>query len=339
MYLKQILKYAALLSLILFQSCKDSAVEPDIPVVKEPSIVFFDNAFGGVRFSGSEFEDYICEEPYVIKPDCFEIINGKWYAFEYNRYFAGGSDVNLVVNGEKKATIVSNCSNVQNVVAYQQDGRLKAYIFYFDSDDNYHGIHYDNGRIENIDGLTDFERILFIKVINDDVYAVWNFDVSNFFEVRNIVITKNGTPIPQSIELPEDFYIETFSDLCVDNSSIYTFFTIRNDKHFARRAYYAKDNNLVQMTGLQHVSYGQVVDGKVYAIGWNYEEGRRCCYWENGEITKPNHDTSSEPSGLVIENGIVYYLVLIPEFSILYKDGVEYIRHEACYSGFKFIDF
>lgn len=127
MYLKQIFKYASLLSLILFQSCKDATVEPDIPDVKEPSIVFFDNAFGGVRFSGSEFEDYICEEPYVIKPDCFEIINGKWYALEYNRYFAGGSDVNLVVNGEKKATIVSNCSNVQNVVAYQQDGRLKAY--------------------------------------------------------------------------------------------------------------------------------------------------------------------------------------------------------------------
>ena len=51
------------------------------------------------------------------QPDCFEIIDGKWYALEYNAYISGGTDVNLLVNGEKKATILSNCSAVINAVA------------------------------------------------------------------------------------------------------------------------------------------------------------------------------------------------------------------------------
>lgn len=339
---KYILGFVTLISVMGFlQSCKDSSDEPESPKSDKLSIAFFpflEN--GGVRFC-SGFDDYESVFPYIVKSDCFEIIDGKWYALGYNAYISGGTDVNLLVNGEKKSTILSNCTAVINAVAYQQNGRFIAYIFYIDADDNYHGVKYDNGEIEHIDGLTYYERILFLKVINNDVYIVWNFDVNNVYEIGNIVITKNGTPVEQSIKLPKNSYVKYFQDLCVEDSTIYTFFTLVLDG-YQKQAYYAKDNKLVKMTGLHNVNYGQVVDGIVYGLGTIYEEGQFCCFWENGKVTRIMPESAPvSPRGLVVENGDVYYFVtnyaLEPDASILFKNGKEYYRFNGEYQGFRFL--
>lgn len=338
---KNILSLVAFISLMGFmQSCKDSSDEPELPNQDRISFAFFGGSYnGGIRFN-SGFDDYECVVPNIIKSDCFEIIDGKWYALEYKAY-TKGTDVSLLVNGEKKSTILSNCNSVQNVVAYQQDGRFKAYIFYFDADDNYHGIFYDNGKITHIDGLTDFERILFLKVINNDVYIVWNLDVPNFYEIGNVVITKNGTPIEQNLELPKNAYVKYFRDLCVEDSTIYTFFTLQIVGR--NHAYYAQNNKLVRMEGLQTVDYGQVVNGKVYGLGMVYEDGQYSCYWEDGKVTRIMPEFSPvSPRGLVAENGNVYYCVtnyvLEPDTSILFKNGEEYIRLDGDCAGFRLIN-
>jgi hypothetical protein len=342
---KNILGFIALITVLVFiPSCKDSSDEPEFPDKDKKSFAFFFFPFlndGGVHFT-SGFDDYDCVDPYIVKSDCFEIIDGKWYALEYNAYISGGTDVYLLVNGEKKSTILSNCSAVINSVAYQEDGRFKAYIFYYDANDNYHGIFYDNGEIKQIDGLTDFERILFLKVINNDVYIVWNFDVQDVYEVGNIVITKNGTPIEQNIKLPKNSYVKYFQDLCVEGSTIYTFFTLVLDG-YQNQAYYAKNNKLVKMTGLHTVSYGQVVDGIVYGLGTVYEEGQYCCFWKDGDATRIMPESAPvSPRGLVVENGDVYYFVtnyaLEPDVSILFKNGKEYYRLDGECSGFRLLD-
>lgn len=342
--IKYILCSVAIISMMSFvQSCKDSSDEPELPNEENNSIAFFPFLEdGGVRFN-SGFDDYDCVFPYIVKSDCFEIIDGKWYALEYNAYISGGTDVNLLVNGEKKSTILSNCTSVQNAVAYQQDGRFKAYIFYFDADDNYHGAYYDNGEIKQIEGLTDFERILFLKVINNDVYIVWNFDVYNYYEIGNIVITKNGIPIEQNLNLPKNSYVIYFSDLCVEDSTTYMFFTLVLDG-YQKQAYYAKDNRIVKMEGLHTVGYGQVVNGRVYGLGTIYNEGQFCCYWEDGKITRIMPESSPvSPRGLVVKNGNVYYFVtnyaLEPDASILFKNGEELIRLDGECSGFRFFEY
>lgn len=334
-YLQHNLCIIALISLLTFlQSCKNSNDEPDMPIRENQAIVFFSD---GVRFHGG-FEDYKCKEPYyIIKPDCFEVIGDKWYALEYNAYYSGGTNVNLLVNGQKQATILSNCYSVQQAVAYKQNGRFKAYIFYFDADQKYHGIHYDNGKIEEIGGLKDFERILLVRTVNNDVYAVWNMDVNNFYEVGNIVITKNGNPVKQNLKLPSNSSVRYFRDLCVEGTTIYTFFTLHRDKN---QAYYAKDNKLVIMNGLDDVCYGQVVDGKVYGLGVTQNNGQKCCYWEDGKVTTIIPESAPvSPRGLVVENGSIYYLVTnyAVDASILFRNGEECIRQDGELSGFKFI--
>lgn len=324
---------AMMSALALLTSCEQSDLSDD----GRPPIAFFAD---GVTFDGGPFLDYKCpNRAYSIQPSCFEVIGNKWYALEYTS-FVGGTDVNLVVNGEQKATILSNCSSVQNVVAYQKNGRFKAYIFYFDADDHYHGVHYDDGELEEIEGLSDFERILLLRTVKNDVYAVWNMDVTNFYEVGNIVITKNGKPVKQSLSLPSHSSVMYFRDLYIDGSTIYSFLTLRNQRG-EDQAYYAKDNALVKMSGLDDVCFGQVVGGRVHALGMVKDGGWQSRYWEGGKTTKILPDSAPvSPRGLVVDGGSVYYLVTdcssIP-VSVFFKDGVEYTRKEGELFGFKFI--
>lgn len=330
-------RFLSIISVLSVMVCLPSCEEMDLPIGNKQDIVFFSDE---VTFDGGRFENYKPDEPgYSIQPSCFEVIGGKWYALEYKAY-RSWTDVNLLVNGEKKATILKGCLSVQNAVAYVQNGRFKAYIFYFDADDNYHGIHYDDGKTEEIEGLTDFERILMVRTVKNDVYAVWNLDVHNFYEVGNIVITKNDKPVEQSLTLPAGTSVWYFRDLFIDGSTIYSFLTLHKDG--INKAYYAKDNELVRMNGLEDVCCGQVVGSKVYGLGIVHDDDQKSRYWEDGKTTKILPESAPvSPRGLAVDKGSVYYLVTDyssrPCTSVLFKDGVEYTRQEKELTGFKII--
>lgn len=334
---------AARMMLILWAlvawACDNAKEEPPVPPAPVDDIVYFG---GGVTFSDKSRGDYRCAPKYEIFDHCFEMIDGHWYALEFNANYAGGSDVNLIVDGQKKETILTDCYSVKDAFTYVKDNKLHAYIFYFESEDKYRGVEYADGKIKSLGELQPFDRILFLREDHGDIYTMWTLNTPNFLEVGNIVILKNGTPIDERVNLQEGTSLYRMWDMEVENGNVYTFFTLKGD-YYTEGGYYAVGGRKYKTTGLTNPCYGQVSDGEVIIEGYNQQPGWiKSLLWKDGNTRGILAGMPVvSPRGLKVVNGDVYYLVTCfdersrESASTMYKNGAVIGSFPNEFSGFK----